>query len=74
MLAVPSVATMQPSFVDVAQTVEIVFLSGDIFKEKLSKVLDVPTTRHTTPASTATATASTEVVDIFDDPLNASDV
>jgi len=47
---------------------------GDIFKEKLSKMLDVTTTKHTTPASAATSSTTTEVVDIFDDPLNASDV
>ena len=37
-------------------------------------MLDVTTTKHTTPASAATSSTTTEVVDIFDDPLNASDV
>ena len=40
-------------------------------------MLDVNTTKHSSTASTVTATsttASTEVVDLFDDPLNASDV
>jgi len=53
------------------------FFSGDIFKEKLSRMLDVNTTKHSSTASTVTATsttANTEVVDVFDDPLNASDV
>ena len=51
------------------QNVDIVFFPDDIFKEKLSKVLDV-----TTPAAAAASSAASEVVDIFDDPLNASDV
>jgi len=37
-------------------------------------MLDVTTTKHTTPASAATSSTTTEVVDIFYDPLNASDV
>jgi len=56
----------------------IVFFSGDIFKEKLSRKLAETTAKHTVAASSDTATtsasATTEVVDIFDDPLNASDV
>jgi len=40
---------------------------GDIFKEKVTKTHTATTAKRETPAST-------QVVDIFDDPLNASDV
>jgi len=48
------------------QIIAIAF-SGDIFKEKATRTDTVTASKHATPASS-------DIADIFDDPLNASDV